>query len=98
MVASVGYNPARMARGWSLDDIDVRLIVTNLAVLDFGGPDHQVQLRSLHPGVSAAQVQEATGFALHVPAHVAETADPTDLQLALLARLDPHNLRASALG
>lgn len=97
MVASVGYNPARLARGWSLDDIDVRLIFTNLAVLDFGGPDRQVQLRSLHPGVTAGQVQEATGFALHIPADVPETAAPTEAQLALLARLDPHNLRASVL-
>ena len=97
MVASVGYNPARLARGWSLDDIDVRLIFTNLAVFDFGGPNRQARLRSLHPGVTAAQVQEATGFELHVPADVPETAAPTSEQLALLARLDPHNLRASVL-
>ena len=97
MVASVGYNPARLARGWSLDDIDVRMVFTNLAVLDFGGPERQLQLRSLHPGVTAAQVQEATGFALHIPADVPETAAPTEAQLALLARLDPHNLRASVL-
>ncbi len=97
MVASVGYNSARLARGWSLDDIDVRQIFTNLAVFDFGGPNRQAQLVSLHPGVTAAQVQEATGFELHVPADVPETAAPTDEQLALLARLDPHNLRASVL-
>ena len=97
MVASVGYNPARLARGWSLDDIDVRLIFTNLAVLDFGGPDRQVRLRAVHPGVTPAQVQEATGFALHISAEVPETAAPTENQLALLARLDPHNLRASVL-
>ena len=97
MVASVGYNPARLARGWSLDEIDVRLIFTNLAVIDFGGPNHQAQLRSVHPGVTAAQVQEATGFELHIPANVPETAAPTAAQLALLARLDPHNLRASVL-
>lgn len=97
MVASVGYNPARLARGWSLDEIDVRLIFTNLAVIDFGGPNHQAQLRSVHPGVTVAQVQEATGFALHIPVNVPETAAPTAAQLALLARLDPHNLRASVL-
>jgi len=97
MVASVGYNPARLARGWSLDDIDVRMVFTNLAVMDFGGPGRQMQVRSLHPGVTAEQVQEATGFALHIPAKVPETAAPTDAQLALLARLDPHNLRASVL-
>ncbi len=77
--------------------VDVRLIFTNLAVLDFGGPDRQVRLRAVHPGVTPAQVQEATGFALHIPADVPETAAPTENQLALLARLDPHNLRASVL-
>lgn len=97
MVASVGYNPARLARGWSLDDIDVRMVFTNLAVMDFGGPERQLQVVSLHPGVTAEQVQEATGFALHIPADVPETAAPTEAQLALLARMDPHNLRASVL-
>ena len=97
MVASVGYNPARLAKGWSLDDIDVRMVFTNLAVMDFGGPDRQLQVVSLHPGVSAEQVQEATGFALHIPVDVPETAAPTEAQLALLARMDPHNLRASVL-
>lgn len=97
MVASAGYNPARLARGWTLADVDLRLIFTNLAVLDFGGPGHQVRLRSVHPGITVAQVQEATGFELCIPPDVPETAAPTDAQLALLARLDPHNLRASVL-
>ncbi|MBS0508668.1 MAG: ketoacid CoA transferase [Proteobacteria bacterium] len=99
MVASVGYNPARLAQGWTLDEVaDIRFIFTNLCVLDFGGPEHQARLVSLHPGVTAAQVQEATGFAVHVPEQVPTTADPTPEQLALLAELDPHNLRASVLG
>ena len=98
MVASAGYNPARLARGWSLDDIDIRFIFTNLCVMDFGGPAHQVRLVSLHPGVTAAQVQEATGFPLHLPENIPETPAPTAEQMELLARLDPHNLRATALG
>lgn len=98
MVASVGYNPARLARGWSLDDVDIRLIVTNLCVMDFGGPGHQVRLKSLHAGVTAEQVQQATGFPVHVPSEVPCTPAPTADQLALLARLDPHGLRAAALG
>jgi len=98
MVASVGYNPQRLARGWSLDEIDIRLVVTNLAVLDFGGPAHQLRLRTLHPGVSAAQVQEATAFPIHLPDDVVETPAPSAEQLALLARLDPHGLRAGVLG
>lgn len=98
IVASVGYNPARLARGWSFDDIDLRLIVTNLCVMDFGGPGRQVRLRSLHPGVSVDQVQQTTGFPLHLPAEVPTTAAPTDAQRAILARLDPHGLRTSVLG
>lgn len=98
MVASAGYNPDRLERGWSLDDIDIRLILSNLCVMDFGGPAHQVRLVSLHPGVTLDQVVQATGFDLHVPADVPTTADPTPEQLAALAELDPHNLRASVLG
>lgn len=97
VVASVGYNPARLARGWSLDEIDIRLIVTDLCVMDFQGPQRQVRIRSLHPGVSAAEVQDKTGFPLHIPESIPTTAAPTAAQLALLAELDPHNLRASQL-
>ena len=98
-VGSVGYNPARLAKGWTLEETtDIRFIFTNLCVMDFGGPSHQVRLVSLHPGVTAVQVKEATGFPIHVPESVGVTPDPTPEQLALLAQLDPHNLRATAMG
>ncbi len=98
MVASIGYNPARLPRGYSFDEIDLRNIVTNLCVMDFGGPQRQMRIVSLHPGVSAQEVQEATGFALCILDAIAETPAPTAAQLALLTRLDPHQLRAGALG
>jgi glutaconate CoA-transferase subunit B len=72
--------------------------VTNLCILDFSGPNKQISIRSLHPGVTAAQVQENTGFPLHVPANIPTTAAPTAEQLAIIAKLDPHNTRATALG
>lgn len=98
-VGSVGYNPARLAKGWTLEETtDIRFIFTNLCVMDFGGPSHQVRLVSLHPGVTAVQVKEATGFPIYIPENVGVTADPTPEQLALLAQLDPHNLRATAMG
>ena len=93
-VCSIGYNPARLPRGHALDDISIGLIVTDLCVLDFAGPDHQARLLSLHPGISAAQVQENTGFPLHIAAAVPVTAAPTRAQLALIAALDPHRQRA----
>ncbi|WP_137820697.1 CoA-transferase subunit beta [Pseudomonas sp. 2FG] len=97
MVASVGYNPARLARGWALDEIDIRLIVSDLCVLDFLGPQRQMRIRSLHPGVTVAEVQDNTGFALHVPDSIATTTAPSVEQLMLIQQLDPHNLRASQL-
>ena len=93
-VSSIGYNPARLPRGHSLDDIDIRLVVTDLCVMDFGGPDHQIRLVSLHPGISVEQVQENTGYPVHIPGEVPITAAPTEAQLAIIEVLDPDNQRA----
>jgi glutaconate CoA-transferase subunit B len=93
-VSSIGYNPGRLPKGHSLDDIDIRLVVTDLCVLDFGGPDHQVRLVSLHPGIIAEQVQENTGYPVHVPAEVPTTVAPTQEQLDIITAMDPHNQRA----
>ncbi len=98
MVASIGYNPERLPRGYTLDDIDIRLIVTNLCVMDFGGPNKQVRIVSLHPGVTAEQVQDNTGFKLSIPDEIPTTEVPTEAQLAVLAVVVPHNLRAKVLG
>ena len=93
-VSSVGYNPARLPKGHSLDDIDIRRVITNLCVMDFGGPQHQIRLLSLHPGVTAAEVQENTGYEVFVSGDVPVTPAPTAEQLAIIAALDPHNQRA----
>jgi glutaconate CoA-transferase, subunit B len=98
VVCSVGYNPARLAKGYSLDDIKIGRVITNLCVFDFGGPNKQARLLSLHPGVTVEQVRDNTGFELIVPAEVPVTPVPTAEQLTIIARLDPKNLRASALG
>ncbi|HVK25364.1 MAG TPA: CoA-transferase [Actinokineospora sp.] len=71
---------------------DIHRVVTNLAVLDFVTPDHRMRLVSVHPGVSVAEVQAATGFELVVE-DVSETRQPTDEELKLLAELDPKGLR-----
>lgn len=92
-VSSIGYNPARLPRGHALDDIDIRRVITDLCVMDFGGPDHQLRLLSLHPGITAQQVQDNTGFELCIPDAVPLTPAPTSEQLELIAALDPHNQR-----
>jgi glutaconate CoA-transferase subunit B len=98
MVSSIGYNPERLPRGYSLDDIAIGRVITNLGVLDFGGPDHRLRLLSVHDGVDPGSVVENTGFAVHIEGDVPTTAAPSEQQLALLHELDPHDLRAKALG
>ncbi|MDE2502061.1 MAG: ketoacid CoA transferase [Burkholderiales bacterium] len=97
-VCSAGYNPARLARGWTLEEIDIRLVVTNLCLMDFRGPGHRPRLLSLHAGVSPEQVQAATGFELLIEGAVPETPAASEAQRALIDRLDPHGLRAAVLG
>jgi len=97
MVSGVGYNPKRWGEGMKQDYLDLRLIVTDLCVLDFGGPQHAIRVKSLHPGVSFEQVQAATGFPLLKAENLGETPLPTAEQLAIIQRLDPHNFRGAVL-
>ena len=73
------------------------LIVTNLCVFDFNGPDHAARVLSLHPGVSFEEVQDNTGFPLLEADGMTETAAPTQEQIELINRVDPHNVRAKVL-
>lgn len=95
-VSSPGYNPARRVEGGNYSGIELRRIVTNLCVMDFGGPDYAVRVVSLHPGVTFADVQAATGFPLF-DAVGDETNLPGDEQIAIIERLDPHRLRDKVL-
>lgn len=95
-VCAAGYNPARYLGGKKPAGLDLRIIVTNLCVMDFGGPEHSIRVVSLHPGVSLAEVQDNTGFELaRVAGEIPTTPAPTQDQLAAIARLDPNNVRAS---
>jgi acyl CoA:acetate/3-ketoacid CoA transferase beta subunit len=85
MVCGVGYD-----RGAA----ELRVVVTNLAVLDFGTPERVLRLRSVHPGVRVADVVAATGFPLAVPDQVPVTRAPTAAELGLIrTRLDPGGAR-----
>ena len=89
MVCGVGYD-----RGAH----ELRAVVTNLAVLDFGTPERTMRLRSVHPGVQVSDVVAATGFPLAVPDQVAVTRWPTDEELGLIrVRLDPDGAREAEL-
>ncbi|HWU69342.1 MAG TPA: ketoacid CoA transferase [Stenotrophobium sp.] len=97
MVSGVGYKAERWDKGMKADYADIRIVVTNLCVIDFGGRDHAARVTSLHPGVTFEQVQAATGFPLLKADDLCETPMPTPEQLAIIRKLDPHNLRGKVL-
>ncbi len=98
MVSGVGYDRAA-GLGPQARFHEVRMVVTNLAVLDFATEDHAMRLRSVHPGVSAGDVTAATGFPLAVPDDVPVTRLPAPAELALIRDvLDQAGQRDRELG
>ena len=94
MVSGVGYDRAAALDPRAARFHELRVVVTNLAVLDFQTADHTMRLRSVHPGITAGDVTAATGFPLAIPGDVPVTRLPTAQELALIRdRLDPAGLR-----
>ena len=94
VVSGVGYARAADAGPSATRFHEIRHVVSNLGVFDFETPDQVMRLRSVHPGVTVDEVDEATGFELVVPADVPETRDPTPEELDLIRTvLDPRGLR-----
>jgi acyl CoA:acetate/3-ketoacid CoA transferase beta subunit len=92
-VTGIGWDRAA-ALGEGGRFVDVRRVVTNLAVLDFDTPDRRMRLRSVHPGVTVDEVMAATGFDLVVPDDVGESRTPTPDELRLIREvIDPDRTR-----
>ena len=97
VVNSIGYNPDRLPKGYALGDVDIRIMLTDLCVMDFGGEGFAARLLSLHPGITVEQVKDNTGFAVMVPDNIPVTPAPTQAQLAIIDALDPANWRSKQL-
>lgn len=65
------------------------LCVTNLGVMDFDESEETMRLKSIHPGVSEAQIKDATGFDLPwSPVGPSVTLAPTSEEIQILRSLD----------
>ncbi|MEV6649686.1 CoA-transferase [Streptomyces sp. NPDC051219] len=94
MVCGVGYDSAAAAGASATRFHRIPRVVSNLGVFDFATADRSMRLVSLHPGVTVAEVREATGFPLAVPDDVPYTREPTAAELRLIREeLDPHSTR-----
>ncbi|MYR08399.1 CoA-transferase [Gordonia sp. SID5947] len=93
IVSGVGYDkidPDNPAYRY----LNIPRVVTNLGVFDFEGPDHTMRAVSLHPGVTADEVAENTGFEIAGLASAPTTRNPSDEELSLIRDvLDPKGVR-----
>ena len=70
------------------------LLVTDLCIMRPDEDSKEMLVRSLHPGTTRAQVQEATGWDLCFAREVGETAPPTAEELDVLRELHARTARA----
>jgi acyl CoA:acetate/3-ketoacid CoA transferase beta subunit len=93
VVCGIGYDRAAALGEKASRFHEIRRVVSNLAVFDFKSPDHAMRLVSVHPGVSAENVVENTGFELVIEGDVPETRAPSDEELRILReRIDPRGI------
>ena len=87
-ITSVGYGggPGDRAR-LGLRGRGPVLVITDLGVLEPDPGTCELTMTRLHPGVTAEQAREATGWPLRLAADLAVTAEPTTTELAALRAL-----------
>jgi len=65
----------------------VTLVVTDLGILEPTGPQRELTLTHVHPGIDADRVQDATGWQLRVADDLRETQAPAEDELEALRAL-----------
>jgi glutaconate CoA-transferase, subunit B len=84
-VTSVGYGPTGRER--DTRGAGPTLVITDHGVLEPDPDTNELTLTRLHPGVTAEQARQATGWPLKVADSIKQVAAPTDGELAALHRL-----------
>jgi acyl CoA:acetate/3-ketoacid CoA transferase beta subunit len=94
VVTGIGWDRVAEAGAAGIHFLDLRRVVTDLAMLDFGGAGRRMRLVSTHPGVAIDEVVAATGFELEMASvvTVSRLPDPDELRL-IREVIDPEGLR-----
>jgi glutaconate CoA-transferase subunit B len=73
-----------------------KLVVTDKAILGFDEETGEMQLQSLYPGITQAEVQEGIGWQLKIADRVTTTEPPTAEELRIIREdLDPDGIYSS---
>ena len=67
-------------------------VVTDLAILGFEEESKAMKVEALHPGVTAEEVQDNTGFDIFIDPKARTTEPPEEQELQVLHELDPERL------
>jgi glutaconate CoA-transferase subunit B len=67
-------------------------VVTDLAIIGFDNRTRAMKVRALHPGITAEQVHDSTGFDIHIDENPMVTDHPTHEELKELRILDPKQV------
>ena len=70
------------------------LVVTDLCTMTPDPESKQLMVASLHPGVTADQVRDATGWSVRFADRVATTEPPNEIELGTLRDLNERTARA----
>ena len=71
-------------------------VITTLGLFRFDAVTREMVLASVHPGVTAEEVQVETGWPLRAPRPVIETPPPSADELAMIRRFDPEGFWTGA--
>ena len=67
-------------------------VVTDLAIMEFDEKTKSMKVEALHPGVTAEEVRDNTGFDILIDENVGVTKAPSDEELSVLRHLDPDRV------
>ncbi len=67
-------------------------VVTDLAIMGFDEMTKSMKVEALHPGVTAEEVRDNTGFDILIDENVGVTKAPSDEELSVLRHLDPDRV------
>jgi len=80
-VTSPGHLTGKRPAAWGAGP---SAVITGLGVYGFDDETGEMELASLHPGVTLEDVREATGWEMRVAGDVRETPPPSDEELRLM--------------
>ena len=90
-ITSPGYGDGGSWRGQiGLPRGGPAAVITTLGVLHFDPDTREMVLSSTHPGVTAAQVRQNTGWPIKVADDLTSTPLPTRSELDMIRRFDPQ--------